>query len=183
MAPAMLNSQYGSVVSSRDVCKKASLRNSATGIRSAAAKGRKGVLGFTLVEVVIAVLISTIVFATVVYAYVGANDRSEWSAYSFAAQSLAHQAIEQARSAKWDPQNWPAYDELGVTNYTQVEVLDVPLSGPPVLATNYVSITTVTNSPELRQLRADCVWKLVTRYHGAAGPFTNTAVSFRASDQ
>jgi type II secretory pathway pseudopilin PulG len=165
------------------VCKKASLLNSATGIQTASARGRKGISGFTLVEVVIAVLISTIVFATVVYAYVGANDRSEWSAYSFAAQSIAHQAIEQVRTAKWDPQNYPAYDDLGVTNFTRVEILDVPLSGPPVLATNYVSITTVTNSPEIRQLRADCVWVLVTRYHGAAGPFTNTAVSFRASDQ
>ena len=179
----MLKSQYGSVVSSRDVCKKASLRNSAVGIKTPTGRSRQGVLGFTLVEVVIAVLISTIVFATVIYAYVGANDRSEWSAYSFAAQSLAHQAIEQARTAKWAPQNYPAYDDLGTTNYTQIEVLDVPLSGPPVLATNYVSISTVTNSPELRQLRADCVWVLKTRYHGAAGPFTNTAVSFRASDQ
>jgi type II secretory pathway pseudopilin PulG len=183
MAPAMLDFQYGSVVSNRDVCKKASLLKSATGINAPTGRSRQGVIGFTLVEVVIAVLISTIVFATVVYAYVGANDRSEWSAYSFAAQSLAHQAIEQARTAKWDPQNYPAYDDLGITNYTQIEVLDVPLSGSPVLATNYVSITTVTNSPELRQLRADCVWVLVTRYHGAAGPFTNTAVSFRASDQ
>jgi len=179
----MLNLQYGSVVSNRDVCKKASLLKSATGITTPTGRSRQGVLGFTLVEVVIAVMISTIVFATVVYAYVGANDRSEWSAYSFAAQSLAHQAIEQARTAKWDPQNYPAYDDLGVTNFTRVEILDVPLSGPPVLATNYVSITTVTNSPEIRQLRADCVWVLVTRYHGAAGPFTNTAVSFRASDQ
>jgi len=179
----MLNSKYGSVVSNRDVCKKASLRNSVSGINTPTGRSRQGVLGFTLVEVVIAVMISTIVFATVVYAYVGANDRSEWSAYSFAAQSLAHQAIEQARTAKWDPQNYPAYDDLGVTNFTRVEILDVPLSGPPVLATNYVSITTVTNSPEIRQLRADCVWVLVTRYHGAAGPFTNTAVSFRASDQ
>ncbi len=179
----MLNDMYGSVVSSRDVCKKILVRKSATGINTRAGRHRRDVSGFTLVEVVIAVLISTIIFATVVYAYVGANDRSEWSAYSFAAQSLAHQAIEQARTAKWDPQNWPAYDDLGVTNYTQVEILDVPLSGPPVLATNYVSISTVTNSPEIRQLRADCVWVLVTRYHGAAGPFTNTAVTFRASDQ
>lgn len=139
--------------------------------------------GFTLVEVVIAVLISTMIFATVVYAYIGANDRSEWSAYSFAAQSLALQATEQARTAQWVPQNWPPIDDLGVTNYTQVGVLDVTMSGTPVLATNYVSITTITNSPEIRQLRADCVWVLVTRYHGALGPFTNTAVTFRAADQ
>src|SRR5258705_204290 len=84
-----LISSHGSVVSDRDVCKKASLPNSATGINTPAGRIRQGVMGFTLVEVVIAVLISTIVFATVVYAYVGANDRSEWSAYSFAAQSLA----------------------------------------------------------------------------------------------
>lgn len=165
------------------MCEKFLLRPSATGINTRFGRRRGSVLGFTLVEVVIAVLISTIVFATVVYAYIGANDRSEWSAYSFAAQSLAHQGIEQARTAKWDPQNYPAYDDLGVTNYTQVEILDVPLSGPPVFATNYISISTVTNSPDIRQLRADCVWVLVTRYHGAAGPFTNTAVSFRASDQ
>jgi type II secretory pathway pseudopilin PulG len=166
------------------VCEKfLLLRQSARGINTRSERRRRKALGFTLVEVVIAVLISTIVFATVVYAYIGANDRSEWSAYSFAAQSLAHQAIEQTRTAKWDPQNWPAYDDLGITNYTQVETLDVALTGQPVLATNYVSISTVTNSPEIRQLRADCVWVLVTRYHGAAGPFTNTAVSFRASDQ
>jgi type II secretory pathway pseudopilin PulG len=165
------------------VCKKFLLRHSAAGINTRSGRRRGDVLAFTLVEVVMAVLISTIVFATVVYAYIGANDRSEWSAYSFAAQSLAHQAIEQARTAKWDPVNYPAYDDLGVTNYTQVEILDVPLSGPPVFATNYVSISTVTNSPDIRQLRADCVWVFVTRYHGAAGPFTNTAVSFRASDQ
>jgi len=140
-------------------------------------------LAFSLIEVVIAISISTIVFATVVYAYVGANDRSEWSAYSFAAQSLATQAIEQARTAQWVPENWPPIDDLGVTNYTHVEVLDISLYGVPILATNYVSVTTVTNSPNLRQLRADCVWKFVSRYHGAAGPFTNTAVSFRAADQ
>jgi len=144
---------------------------------------RRDVLGFTLIEVVIAVSISTMVFAAVIYGYIGANDRSEWSAYSFAAQSLALQATEQARTAQWVPQNWPPIDDLGVTNYTQIGMLDITLSGAPVFATNYVSITTITNSPEIRQLRADCVWVLVTRYHGALGPFTNTAVTFRAPDQ
>jgi type II secretory pathway pseudopilin PulG len=165
------------------VCKQLLVRDSASGFRTNLAKCRSEVLGFTLVEVVIAVFISTMVFATVVYAYVAANDRAEWTAYSFGAQNLALQAIEQARTAKWDPQNWPVIDDLGVTNYTRVETLDIPASGPPVLVTNYISISTITNSPEIRQLRADCVWVLVTRYHGALGPFTNTAVTFRASDQ
>lgn len=165
------------------MCNKILVRKSATGIRTAAGRGRHGVSGFTLVEVVIAVLISTIVFATVIYAYVGANDRAEWSAYSLAAQSLATQGIEQARAAQWDPESWPVIDKLPVTNYTRVEKLDVLVSGTPVLATNYVSISTIATSPQIRQLRADCVWVLVSRYHGAAGPFTNTAVTFRASDQ
>jgi hypothetical protein len=130
-----------------------------------------------------AVLISTIVFATVIYAYVSANDRAEWTSYSFAAQSLAIQGIEQARAAQWAPDSWPVIDYLPVTNYTRVEKLDLPISGAPVLATNYVSISTIATSPQIRQLRADCVWVLVSRYHGAAGPFTNTAVTFRASDQ
>jgi len=168
--------------SSRDVCKTA-CRNSPTGINTGAGARLSHLSGFTIVEVVIAVLISTIVFATVICAYVGANDRAEWSAYSLAAQSLAMQGIEQARAAQWDPESWPVIDKLPVTNYTRVEKLDVLVSGTPVLATNYVSISTIATSPQIRQLRADCVWVLVSRYHGAAGPFTNTAVTFRASDQ
>jgi hypothetical protein len=100
-----------------------------------------------------------------------------------AAESLAMQGIEQARSAKWDPQAWPVVDDLGATNYTQIETLDVALSGSPVYATNYVSVSTISTSPQIRQLRADCVWVLVSRHHGASGPFTNTAVTLRASDQ
>jgi len=79
------------------VCKTA-CRNSPTGINTGAGARLRHLSGFTIVEVVIAVLISTIVFATVIYAYVGANDRAEWSAYSLAAQSLAMQGIEQARA-------------------------------------------------------------------------------------
>lgn len=122
-------------------------------------------------------------FGTIIYAYVSTNDRAEWSAYSLAAESLAMQGIEQARSAKWDPQAWPVVDDLGVTNYTQVEKLDVPISSSPVYATNYISVSTISTSPQIRQLRADCVWVLASRYHGGSGPFTNTAVTLRASDQ
>jgi type II secretory pathway pseudopilin PulG len=157
--------------------------SSATGINAGSGARLREVSGFTIVEVVISVFISTLVFATVIYAYVGANNRAEWSAYSFAAQSIATQGLEQARAAQWNPLNWPVLDDLPVTNYTQIEKLDIPASGPPVFATNYVSISIVTNSPQIRQIRADCVWMLVSRYHGAAGPFTNTAVTFRASDQ
>jgi len=139
--------------------------------------------GFTLTEVVVAVAVIALTFAGVIYGYIRTVDRAEWSAYSLAAQSLAMQGVEQARAAKWDPQAWPAVDELGVTNLTQEEPLDVPAVGEPVWATNYVSVTTVSLDPPLRQLRADCVWMFKGRPAGIAGPFTNTAVTLRAADQ
>ena len=119
--------------------------------------------GFTLAEVVVAIAVATLSFGGVIYGYVLTADRAQWSAYSLAAQSLAMQGVEQARAAKWDPKAWPAVDELGVTNYTQVDMLDVPVSGQPVRATNYISVTAVSQDPPLRQLRADCVWSLRQR--------------------
>lgn len=142
-----------------------------------------GRLGFSLTEVIVAMAMITLTFAGVIYGYLRTADRAEWSAYSLAAQSLAMQGIEQVRGAKWDPQAWPVVDDLGVTNFTQVEALDVPVAGEPVLATNYISVTTISVNPPLRQLRADCVWMLRSRRAAIAGPFTNTAVTLRAADQ
>lgn len=145
-----------------------------TDLRTAVKAGRDR--GFTLTEVVVAMAITAATFAVVIYGYCGANYRAEWSVYSLAAQSLAMQGIEQARAAKWEPQT--PVDELGTTNYSQVDTLDVPMSGQPVLATNYISVTTASDNPPLRQLRADCVWMLARR-----GPYTNTAITLRAPDQ
>ena len=131
-----------------------------------------------MAEVVITIAIMALVVQGTVVGYVLSAQRAEWSAYSMAAQSLAMQAVEQARDAKWDPQAWPASDELGTTSFAQVVVLDVPVVGTPVYATNYVRISTVSANPPLRELRADCVWKLIQR-----GPFTNTLITLRAPDQ
>jgi prepilin-type N-terminal cleavage/methylation domain-containing protein len=139
-------------------------------------------LGFTLTEVIVAIAIATLSFAGVICGYVQTSDRAQWSAYSLAAQSLALQGVEQARAAKWDPKAWPAVDELGVTNYTQVDTLDVPVSGQQTLATNYISVSLVTPDPPLRQLRADCVWSL-RNGRRSRGPFTNTVVTLRTADQ
>ena len=139
--------------------------------------------GFTLAEVLVAIAVITLTFAVVVYGYLRTADRAEWSCYSLAAQSLAMQGVEQARAAKWDPQAWPVVDDLGVTNFMQEEELNVPVAGQPVVATNYISVTTVSVNPPLRELRADCVWALKSRPARIAGPFTNTAVTLRAADQ
>lgn len=138
--------------------------------------------GFTLAEVVVAIAIATLSFGGVILGYVLTSDRAEWSAYSLAAQSLAMQGVEQARGAKWDPKSWPSVDELGVTNYTQVEILDVPVSGQPVQATNYIRVTAVAQDPPLRELRADCVWSLRNGLR-SRGPFTNTVITLRTADQ
>ena len=151
-------------------------------ISGQAARQHQQTAGFTLAEVVVAIAVATLTFGGVIYGYVLTGDRAQWSAYSLAAQSLAMQGVEQARAAKWDPKAWPAVDELGVTNITEVDVLDVPVSGQPVQATNYISVTTVSQDPPLRQLRADCVWSL---YNGrrSRGPFTNSVVTLRTADQ
>ena len=153
------------------------------GTRSAQAGTRTWyAAGFTLAEVVISVAVMTLGFSGVIYGYVLTTDRAEWSAYSLAAQSLAMQGVEQARSAKWDPKAWPAVDELGITNYTEIETLDIPVSGRPVWATNYVSISLVSSDPPLRQLKTECVWKF-TNGRRTRGPFTNRVVTLRSADQ
>lgn len=151
-------------------------------------KGTKGPsparrAGFTLAEVVVALSIAGLSFAVVVSGYLTSADQAEWSGYSLAAQSLALQAAEQARAARWDPLTWPPIDDLGVTNYSQFDRLDVTASGTPIYATNYVTVTTISSAPYIRQVRADCVWLLAYRGAKNRGPFTNTAVTFRTVDQ
>lgn len=136
------------------------------------------VRGFTLAEVVISLLILAVLVSGLIGGYVMSARLAEWNAHSLAAQSLAFQGVEAARAAKWDPQAWPPVDELGVTNFVQVEILDIPVHNTPTYATNYVSVAWVSTNPPLRQLRADCVWSFQGR-----GQFTNVVVTLRAADQ
>ena len=142
------------------------------------------VSGFTLAEVVISVAILGVLVQGVILGYTSSTERTEWNARALAAQSLASQGAEQARSAKWEPQAWPRgigpgrSDELGLTNYTQIDILDIPAQGNAIVVTNYISITEVSANPPIRQIRSDCVWKFLNR-----GYFTNSVVLLRASDQ
>jgi Tfp pilus assembly protein PilV len=152
-------------------------------VRCRASVGEKRTHGFTLTEVVISLGLATMSFTGVIYGYVLTSNQATWSSCSLAAQSLAMQGVEQARAAKWDPQAWPPIDELGTTNSTQIAQLDVPVAvGNIMYATNYISVSTVSVVPALRQLRADCVWRVpsgaITR-----GCYTNTVITLRAPDQ
>jgi len=140
--------------------------------------------GLSLLEVLISMAVLGMVFACVIAALLTCSQNAEWSARSLAAQSMASQGLEQARSAKWDPQAWPQSigpglaDELGVTKYVQTATLAIPYQGQAPIVTNLVSVTTVSSNPPIRQIRSDCVWTFMSR-----GPFTNTAITLRAADQ
>lgn len=151
----------------------------------------RGQEAFALGEVLIAFLILSLVFSGLVYGYVEVNRMAQWTAKSLAAQSYASQGAEQARAADWRPRDWPqtngpgTMDELPPTNYTTVDIMDVPMKGNPTNSdfgywvTNHISITTYSINPALRQIRSDCVWISPM----TSLPQTNTVILLRAPDQ
>jgi prepilin-type N-terminal cleavage/methylation domain-containing protein len=152
----------------------------------ARANKRTGSTGFTLIEVIITFAIFGMVASGMIYGYVQANRMAEWSSSSLGAQSYALQGVEQARAAKWDTQVWSTNtgpgtgDELGLTNYYQIDTNDVPSTGAPILLTNYIYITQVgSGSPPLRQIRSDVVWT----FSLTGKVYTNTVITLRAPDQ
>ncbi len=139
-----------------------------------------GQTAFTLVEVAISLAIIGIVMTGVIIGFVQSTKRAEWSAYSLAAQSLAIQRMEQARSAKWDPFGSPPADLLVASNFpVSVAILDVPMSGTNLVrATNTTKIIDIKTDPPLRMIYVECVWRFLDR-----GIFTNSIATYRATDQ
>jgi Tfp pilus assembly protein PilV len=153
-----------------------------------------GEAGFALGEVLVAFAVLTLVFSGLIYGYVQANRMAEWSSMSLAAQSYASQGAEQARAAKWSPQDnysgptgfgtadeWPA----GTTVITN-GIMDVPIKGSPTNSdfafwvTNKVTVTQYgSGNPPLRQIWSDCYWTFPLT--GAAQ--TNTVILIRGADQ
>jgi prepilin-type N-terminal cleavage/methylation domain-containing protein len=154
-------------------------------VRSTQTINQKKDAGFTLIEVMIAFVIFGMVASGMIYGYTQANRMAEWSSMSLGAQSYASQGLEQALAAKWDTQSGttnvgPLYgDQLGVTNYSQVDTNDVPTSGAPLLLTNNIYITSYQTNPPLRQIRSDCVWAFPL----TGKLYTNTMITLRAPDQ
>jgi prepilin-type N-terminal cleavage/methylation domain-containing protein len=134
--------------------------------------------GFTLVEVVIASAIAALSLAAMMYGYAISARRTEWAGYSLAAQALAMQRVEQARSAQWDPFGSPPIDELVTTNFPPLIVpLDIPTSGTNiVLATNVTTITDLSTDPPLKMIQVDCSWSFAQR-----GSFTNSVITYRSA--
>ncbi|HXC98363.1 MAG TPA: type II secretion system protein [Verrucomicrobiae bacterium] len=136
--------------------------------------------GVTLVEVLVAFLISGLALAGMVSGYVFANTSAEKFALSLAANAQASQMMEQMRSATWDTSSYPVVDDLTASNFpNQVVTLELTANGTNVIyATNFPQITTISSNPPLRRIRVDTVWC----YRGYQ-VWTNTIETCRAPDQ
>ena len=135
---------------------------------------------FTLAEVCISAAIASTVVGAIIYGYVMASTRAEWSALSLAAESLAVQGMEQMRACKYDPKAATPVDQLIAANFPmQTNIMDLPISGTNVVwGTNFFTITTSASMPNVKCLRVDCVWL----WHMRGVLFTNTMVSYRGPD-
>ena len=80
---------------------------------------RRLAAGFTLAEVAIAMGVVAMVMGGMILAYTQAARRAQWTGFSLAAQSLAIQQLEQARSAIWDPADYfgATYGKNEITNF------------------------------------------------------------------
>ena len=81
-----------------------------------------------------------------------------------------------------------AFDELPPTNevFSGADyVLDVPSKGLPgasdfaFYVTNYVSVTTLSANPYVRQIRSDAVWQ----FYLTGNVYTNTSILLRTANQ
>ncbi len=157
----------------------------------------KSTSGLTLVEVVVSVAIVAVVFGGTLKAYIQSGLRLQWTGYSLAAQSLALETIEQARSAVWDPAQTPAVSQIYQLNLMGVvsnstswsgystNILDIPYSSTNyITATNYVTVQTLTVSiytgVQVQMVRVDTVWPFYIRKQNLY--FTNTACTMIAPD-
>jgi len=134
---------------------------------------------FTLAELLISIVLLALVMGGIVYGFAQANRFAEWNSMSLAAQSYALQGLEQVRSAKWDLWANPVVDVIPApTNFTQTDIMDIPVSGAPYYVTNHITLTQISTSPQLRQVRSDCVWTFPL----TKKVFTNTVITYRAPD-
>ena len=133
--------------------------------------------GISLVEVLVAMAVGSLMMAATTIGFVQCMRRAEWSAYALAANSLALQKIEQTRAASWDSAN--ATNDLVTGNFpTEREILDVSFNKTNIVyATNFTTILDISTNPPLKMIRVDCVWGFLSR-----GLFTNTIVTYRAPD-
>jgi len=134
---------------------------------------------FTLVEQLFALLLAGLTIAAVVSGFWQSVQQAEWSAHSLAAQSLAQQAMEQCRAARWDPNGSPSVDQLPETNFLRPDILDVPTGrGQTLIANTRTIVRVISEVPPLKMIQVQTTWRF-----GNRGFYTNTIATYRAPDQ
>jgi type II secretory pathway pseudopilin PulG len=106
------------------------------------------VAAFTLAEVVVCLAIVALLFGGIITGYMQGAYRAEWAGYNLAAQALAMQQLEQAKTAVWDKDH-NEFTNLVLKTWA---TMDLPISGTNrMYATNYVTVTTnqILNSPAI----------------------------------
>jgi len=136
---------------------------------------------FTLAEVVVCVAIVALLFGGIITGYIQGAYRAEWAGYNLAAQALAMQQIEQAKSAKWD-NNVNEFTNLLTLTWA---TLDLPINGTNmVYATNYVTVTPnqISSTPDVfvQMVKVDTVWPYIRK--GITLYYTNTVADYYAKD-
>jgi len=162
-------------------------------------KSRTHCAAMTMPEVLISLVIMALVMAGLIMGYVQANRMAEFCSMTLAAQSYASQGLEQARSAQWNSQIWPPTngpgtgDELPPTTngsgmlvpMVQTNTMDIPAVGDPSATnfpfwvTNYITVSSVSDNPKVRQIRSDAVWTFPL----TGQRYTNSVVTLRAPDE
>ncbi len=143
-----------------------------------------GPLGFTLVEVVIALTILSLTLSAIVAGYTYCSREAEWSAYSLLAQGEAEQRLAQVRLARWTTLTANPVDELVSTNFpAQVNSRDYNISGVTTFfVTNITTFTAISTNPPVKLARIDTIWSFIPR--GASGrTYTNTLFIYRSPDE
>ena len=143
---------------------------------------RAQALGMTLVEVVVALAIASLMVLSLVGGYIYSTVCAEKAGLSLAANTRALERLEDTHAAIWNVSGWPVVDQLEATNFpAELVILDRSGQGAGITyGTNYTTITQVSLAPQLRRVRVDCVWQF------QAGQFstllTNTVETLRGPD-
>jgi hypothetical protein len=134
-----------------------------------------GAGAFTLAEAVMAGAIAALLCAGMVQCYLASSLKSQYAAFSLAANMQAVKKIEQVIFASWVP-------GYGITNVfnpaltnVDAENLEMPVAITNVAScTNYTTITQISTNPPYLMIRVDCVWGFIGQ-----GTFTNTVAVLR----
>ena len=138
--------------------------------------------GMTLIEVVMALLITGLMIAGIVTGYIYCATSAIKAGLAQAANAKALERMEQTRSAQWDISSYPVIDQLVASNFPDEAVtLDMPgTNSACTLATIRTTIAQIstTPQPQVRMVHVDCIWQ----FRGSEW-ITNSIETCRAPDQ